>query len=82
MAVAAWLGKIGRNNKMLFIPMAFMLVVTVTSLAITIKAKIEAYLAGDVWAALLVVLAILLIILAVVLAVEGVGTMRKQRSDA
>lgn len=79
MAVATWLGKIGRNNKMFFIPMAFMLVVTISSLALTIKAKYAAWMAGDTWAALLVVLAVLLIVLAVVLAVEGVKTLKGQK---
>ncbi len=79
MAVATWLGKIGRNNKMFFIPMAFMLVVTISSLALTIKAKYVAWMAGDTWAALLVVLAVLLIVLACVLAVEGVKTLKGQK---
>ena len=80
MAVATWLGKIGRNNKMLFIPMAFMLIVTIVSLVMTIRAKFTAWMAGDVWAALLVVLGVLLIVLAIVLAVEGVNTMKKQKA--
>ena len=79
MAVATWLGKIGRNNKMFFIPMIFMLIVTITSLAMTIKAKYAAWMAGDSWAALLVILAVLLIILAIVLAVEGIHTMKNQK---
>ena len=81
MAVATWLGKIGRNNKMFFIPMLFMLIVTITSLAMTIKAKYAAWMAGDSWAALLVVLAVLLIILAIVPAVEGIHTMKNQRHN-
>ncbi len=36
MAVAAWLGNVGKNNKMFYIPMVFMLVATVTSLVLTI----------------------------------------------
>lgn len=80
MAVATWLGKIGRNNKMLFIPMAFMLIVTIVSLVMTIRVKFAAWMAGDVWAALLVVLGVLLIVLAIVLAVEGVNTMKKQKA--
>ncbi len=36
MAVAAWLGNLGKNNKMFYIPMAFMLVATLTSLTITV----------------------------------------------
>ena len=81
MAVATWLGKIGKNNKMFFIPMLFMLIVTITSLAMTIHAKYTAWVGGDSWALLLVVLAVLLIILAVVLAVEGVITMKNQKKN-
>ncbi len=36
MAVAAWLANVGKNNKMFYIPMAFMLVATITSLILTI----------------------------------------------
>ena len=79
LAVATWLGKIGRNNKMFMLPMAFMLSVTISSLALTIKAKYLAWQAGDAWALLLVILAVLLIVLAVVLAVEGVQTLKKQK---
>ena len=64
---------------MFFIPMAFMLIVTITSLAMTIKAKYAAWMAGDSWAALLVVLAVLLIVLACVLAVEGIKTLKGQK---
>ena len=39
MAVATWLGKMGKNNKMFFLPMAFMLIVTLTSLCQTIMKK-------------------------------------------
>ena len=34
LAVCAWLGNAGRNNKMFYVPMAFMLIVTLTSLGI------------------------------------------------
>ncbi len=37
MAVAAWLGNVGKNNKMFFIPMIFMLCATLTSLILTVK---------------------------------------------
>ncbi|MBQ3256281.1 MAG: carbon starvation protein A, partial [Oscillospiraceae bacterium] len=39
MAVAAWLGNIGKNNKMFFIPMIFMLAATLTSLVQTVIGK-------------------------------------------
>ncbi len=40
LAVCAWLGNAGRNNKMFFVPMAFMLLATLTSLAITFYQKV------------------------------------------
>lgn len=81
LAVAAWLGNIGRNNKMFFIPMAFMLVVTVTSLIFTIKSNVTAIMAGGAglgWCYIRSILATLLVILAIVLMVEGVKTIKKQ----
>ena len=41
-AVAAWLGKVGKNNKTFFIPMAFMLCATLTQLVFTIVGKLSA----------------------------------------
>ena len=81
LAVAAWLGNIGKNNKMLFFPMVFMLVATVVSLALTIKTNVLAISAGGAgltWCYIRTILAVLLIILAIVLMVEGVSTLRKQ----
>ena len=81
-AVATWLGKVGKNNKMFFVPMAFMLVVTIFSLIQTIIAKIYAIQAGtDLgWNIALVTLAILLIILAVVLAIDGVRSLTAKKA--
>ena len=80
--VATWLGKVGKNNKMFFVPMAFMLVVTIFSLIQTIIAKIYAIQAGtDLgWNIVLVTLAILLIILAVVLAIDGVRSLTAKKT--
>ncbi len=75
LAVCAWLGNAGKNNKMLYFPMVFMLVVTLTSLFITLKAKILVLSAGmDVTAAVQAGLAAVLFVLAIVLAVKGVKT--------
>jgi len=73
LAVCAWLGNMGRNNKMFYIPMAFMLVVTLTSLCITVWGKITALIGGAFTAAnvLQFVIGTLLLVLAVVLAVKG-----------
>lgn len=47
LAVAAWLGKMGKNNKMFLFPMAFMLVVTIVSLIQTIITNVTN--AVDMW---------------------------------
>ena len=80
LAVAAWLGKIGRNNKMFLFPMAFMLIVTLTSLVFTIITQVGLITSGtDVtWGIVRGVIAVLLIILAIDLVVEGVKAMSKQ----
>ena len=80
LAVAAWLGKIGRNNKMFLFPMAFMLIVTLTSLVFTIITQVGLITSGtDVtWGIVRGVIAVLLIILAIDLVVEGVKTLGKQ----
>ena len=81
LAVAAWLGQIGRNNKMFLFPMAFMLVVTIVSLCQTIWANVTN--AVDMWNGIRAGLGILLVILAIVLAVEGVQTIfGKKKANA
>lgn len=84
MAVAAWLGNVGKNNKMFYIPMVFMLAATLTSLVITVIGKVK-LIAGMVpdqaaawgdWFQLLFAAA--MAILAIVLVVEGVQTFRAQ----
>ena len=47
MAVAAWLGNAGKNNKMFYVPMVFMLAATLCSLVITIKNKIVMIAAAE-----------------------------------
>ena len=83
LAVAAWLGKIGRNNKMFYIPMVFMLIVTITSLCFTIVAQYNSIVAGaDVaWSVIRGVISILLIILAIDLVVEGVKALSAQSKN-
>ncbi|MBO5565455.1 MAG: carbon starvation protein A [Lachnospiraceae bacterium] len=77
MAVAAWLGNIGKNNKMFFIPMCFMLVATIVSLLQTIMAQFGAaekttwhYVRGGI--------ACVLVVLAVILAVQAFKTLSAQ----
>ena len=84
LAVATWLGNVVKDNKMFLIPMAFMLFVTVASLAINTTTQLAAIAKGGAdwgpWAQ--VILGVLLIVLAVVLAIEGVVTIYKQRKSA
>ncbi len=77
LAVAAWLGNAGRNNKMLILPMVFMLCVTLTSLYFTMQAKLALIQAGgDIFApAVQFGIAIVLFVLAIVLAVKGAKTL-------
>lgn len=84
LAVAAWLGKVGRNNKMFFVPMLFMLVATITSLCFTIKTNILGIVDGGVdgvWYYVRAIIAALLIVLAVILAIDGIATLVKQAKE-
>ncbi|MCR5405751.1 MAG: carbon starvation protein A [Lachnospiraceae bacterium] len=80
LAVCAWLGEVGKNNKMFFIPMIFMLCATLTSLIITITKKFGAIGSGEaVWGDYFqLVFAIAMAVLAVILVVEGVQTFKRQ----
>jgi len=84
LAVATWLGNVGKNNKMILFPMAFMLVVTITSLIINTKTQIKAIAAGGAdwgpWAQ--AIIGILLVVLAVVLAIEGVKELSNDKKAA
>ena len=82
LAVAAWLGTMGKNNKMFLFPMAFMLVVTIVSLCQTILTNFKAATAGTgevLWCWIRAGLGTLLVILAIVLAVEGVQTIMSKK---
>ena len=84
MAVAAWLGNVGKNNKMFFIPMIFMLAATITQLVKTVIAKVAAVSVPDAfwgdWFQL--IFAAAMVILSVILVVEGVATFSKQAKKA
>ena len=77
LAVATWLGNIGRNNKMFLLPMAFMMVVTICSLILTVKDQVGLITAGGAdWGPYAqAILATLLIVLAVILVIEGIQTL-------
>ena len=89
MAVAAWLGNVGKNNKMFIIPMIFMLCATLTQLAITIIAKVKGLasgafaanvaVTGPVWGHWFqLVFAAAMFVLAIILVIEGISTFAKQ----
>lgn len=80
LAVATWLGNIGKNNKMFLFPMGFMMVVTICSLILTVKNQIGIISAGAAdWGPYAqVVFAVLLIVLAVILVIEGIQTLAKK----
>ena len=83
MAVAAWLGEVGKNNKMFYFPMVFMLAATLTSLVITVINKCKAIGAGTAawgdWFQLFFAAA--MAVLAIFLVVEGARTFVKQMKE-
>ena len=84
LAVAAWLANAGKNNKMFYIPMVFMLAATLSSLVITIIQKSQAIMAGgDIMApAIQLILAVILIVLAIVLVFKGCKTLFGKKQEA
>lgn len=82
LAVATWLSNIGKNNKMFLFPMAFMIVVTICSLALTVKNQLTIISAGGAdWGPYAqTVFGILLILLAIVLVIEGIQTLGKAKA--
>ena len=87
MAVAAWLGDVGNNNKMFYIPMVFMLAATLTQLALTMIGKVKAMVAGAanafIWGNWFqLIFAAAMFILAIILVIEGVKTFSKQKARA
>ena len=90
LTVCAWLGNIGRNNKMFYIPMVFMMIVTIWSLFQTVTNRIgqitsdnPEVLAKVDWGTYAqAILGALLIVLAIVLAVEGCMTIFGKKKKA
>ena len=84
LAVATWLGNVGKKKAMVVIPMFFMLCVTIASLFINTKTQIGTIAAGGAdWGPWVqVIIGILLIVLAVILAIEGIITLSKQGKKA
>ena len=83
LAVATWLGNIGKNNKMFFVPMVFMLAATLTSLVMTIVKKIGLIAGGGAaWGDWFQMLwSVGLVVLAVILVIEGVQILTKKKEQ-
>ena len=83
MAVAAWLGEVGKNNKMFYFPKVIMHAATLTSLVITVINKCKAIGAGTAawgdWFQLFFATA--MAVLAIFLVVEGAQTFAKQMKE-
>lgn len=82
LASAAWLGNVGKNNKMFYVPMVFMLAATLTSLFNTFTTKLGSLMAGSETVAadtLQVFFSVVLFVLAIVLVVEGVRTLSSKK---
>ena len=84
LAIAAWLGNIGKKNAMCWIPMFFMLAVTIASLIINTKSQIGLIKAGGAdWGPYVqAVVGVLLVVLAIVLAIEGIQTIFGKKKAA
>ena len=81
LAVAAWLGNAGKNNRMFLFPMSFMMVVTICSLALIVRNQILIIMKGGAdWGPYAqAIIGSFLIILALELAVEGYRTIFKKK---
>lgn len=76
LALAAYLKKIGKNNKMLYIPIVFMACATISSLILTFKKNFEAIFAGAEGTAMFTnilqnVIIVPLVVLAIILIIDG-----------
>jgi carbon starvation protein len=76
LALAAYLKKIGRNNKMLYIPIVFMACATISSLIITFKNNLVSIVSGSAGTALFTdvlqdIIIIPLVVLAIILIIDG-----------
>lgn len=76
LALAAYLKKVGRNNKMLYIPIVFMACATISSMVITFKNNIMAIAGGATGTELFTdvlqdIIIVPLVVLAVVLIIDG-----------
>lgn len=82
LAIASWLGNIGKNNKMLIFPMIFMLCATLSSLAMTLKTQVVSVMTDGLALAsgLQSIFSLVLFVLALVLVVEGYTALSKKKA--
>ena len=79
LAVCTWLGKIGKNNKMFYFPMVFMMLATITALCFTIISGFGKIAAGAEWGTYFqVIWSIILVVLAIRLAIMAFKTLAEQ----
>ena len=78
LVICAWLGRAGKGNAVLFVPMALTFVVTVCSLVLTVQQKAVVLMTGGdpIVASIQLAVAVVLIIFAVHMAVKGVRALR------
>lgn len=83
LAVATWLGNVGKNNKMFFVPMVFMLVATITSLCMTVIAKVKLIAAaGAAWGDWFqMIWSIGLVVLAIILVIQGIQVLSSKKEQ-
>ncbi len=82
LAVCTWLGKIGRNNKMFYFPMVFMMLATITALCFTIVNGFKTIIAGAQWGTYFqVIWSIILVVLAIRLAIMAFQTLAAQAKE-
>lgn len=78
LAVSCWLKRIGKNNRMFYFPMFFMLAATLSTLVLTFKNNVLK-LAGGTGQALVeglqCVLIVPIVVLAVIMAIDGIRTL-------
>ena len=85
LAIACYLKKIGKNNKMLFIPIIFMAAATLTSLCMTFVNNIKGFAAAEGTAKFTCVLQdviiVPLVVLAVILLVDGAKALLAKKTS-
>ena len=83
MAVAAWMVHEGKSNKMFIIPMAFMLVASISALCITFYNNVmKLFVLGTgtfIAEGLQLILIVILIIFSIVLVIDGINALRSHK---